>query len=358
MRTPIYFPTLNALRFYLALCVVLVHSPGVFSDFAPFALSSWDAVTGFFVLSGFLITYLLLEEKRQTGTIDVRRFYGRRAARILPLYYLVLLAGYVILPALFGGAYWGPSSHPLILGPALALLPQLPTAYTNFLAYGNMGPIWSIGVEEIFYLLWPLVVLYARSLPRLCIGIIVVRVAAEVVLAQTGASSGLILFLHLMRVECMAIGALFAWLVIHRHRLLFYVYKRTIQIIALELTVLYILINPPDTILTVRFLTFSVIAGIVIVNVATNPRSLLRIEGLGWRMLGNASYGIYMWHTTVIFIFGRFHVPDGFYQQFSIFAVATGAGLLSYYGFERHFLRWRHPESARPAVALAAAAAD
>jgi peptidoglycan/LPS O-acetylase OafA/YrhL len=105
-------PNLDPLRFVLASLVVFYHVPAVS---ATVGVAHWDAlpvlhrgtpaVFVFFVLSGFLITYLLLREKTRTGTVSIRKFYVRRLLRIWPVYYLVLffgLAYYNVLLPLMG----------------------------------------------------------------------------------------------------------------------------------------------------------------------------------------------------------------------------------------------------------------
>src|SRR5687767_14370505 len=93
-----YLPGLNTVRFFAALNVVFLHFPayGTYSTY-PF-YSGPDAVTIFFVLSGYLITYRLLLEHKEKGTINLKAFYIRRELRILPLYYLAVLVGGFILP--------------------------------------------------------------------------------------------------------------------------------------------------------------------------------------------------------------------------------------------------------------------
>ncbi len=104
----IYFPGLNGLRFLAAISVVVVHL-NQFKDyfgtaspiFLPkFLLNGNDAVTLFFVLSGFLITYLMFVEYQQTHDISVRSFYTRRILRIWPLYYFIVFIGFVGVPAI------------------------------------------------------------------------------------------------------------------------------------------------------------------------------------------------------------------------------------------------------------------
>ena len=103
----IYFSGLNGLRFFAALAVIITHIelikeqmefPGLHSkNKIVFELGGLGVVF-FFVLSGFLITYLLLKEKEQTGTINVKKFYLRRILRIWPLYFLIVALGFFVLP--------------------------------------------------------------------------------------------------------------------------------------------------------------------------------------------------------------------------------------------------------------------
>src|SRR5262245_16271974 len=102
----IYFRNLNGLRFIAALLVIIHHIEqlkyifGMPNNFS----SSFVQIIGelgvilFFVLSGFLITYLLLEEEKRTDTIAVRNFYLRRILRIWPLYFLIVIIALAILP--------------------------------------------------------------------------------------------------------------------------------------------------------------------------------------------------------------------------------------------------------------------
>jgi peptidoglycan/LPS O-acetylase OafA/YrhL len=79
----VYFPNLNGLRFFAAFSVMLYHF------FGEGLINGHYGVVLFFVLSGFLITYLLFEEKEKFGKIEIKKFYFRRILRIWPLYYLV-----------------------------------------------------------------------------------------------------------------------------------------------------------------------------------------------------------------------------------------------------------------------------
>src|SRR5712692_1492145 len=105
-RTHVHFPGLNGLRFFAALAVCASHVellkqylgyPSAYDRPAVYEVGRLS-VTFFFVLSGYLITYLLLIEKQATGTISLRDFYVRRILRIWPLYYLLMGLSFFVVP--------------------------------------------------------------------------------------------------------------------------------------------------------------------------------------------------------------------------------------------------------------------
>lgn len=134
----------------------------------------------FFALSGFLITTLLLEERRATGTVALGAFWARRSLRIFPLYYLVL--GAFVVHAIFFRAPGAVRDH------FLASVPYYATYTSNWFLHGAVAhPIvfafaWSLAAEEQFYLLWPPVLRSTRgtTLPALVmLGLLALDQAAE-----------------------------------------------------------------------------------------------------------------------------------------------------------------------------------
>ena len=133
---------LDGLRAFAVVAVILAHR-GLF-------LSGWVGVDVFFVLSGFLITGILLQSKYDSGAFS--HFYKRRAQRILPSYFLCLL-----WVCFFAWARWG---H--LVGWYLLFAANLEVALHTSSRLGPWGVYWSLAVEEHFYLLWPLLVLRCR----------------------------------------------------------------------------------------------------------------------------------------------------------------------------------------------------
>jgi peptidoglycan/LPS O-acetylase OafA/YrhL len=146
------FPALDGLRAVAALMVVFFHFGGARWTW----LSGWSGVQIFFVLSGFLITTLALREEDRTGRISLRDFYLRRALRILPVYLVVL--------TVLVGVYH--TREQLRASGTLAALPYyLSTVFTDFAPPGGFVQSWTIGVEQKFYLVWPLVAFAVGAIP-------------------------------------------------------------------------------------------------------------------------------------------------------------------------------------------------
>lgn len=137
-------------------------------------------VNFFFVLSGFLISYLLIHEKEKYHQINIRYFYIRRILRIWPLYYATLLIGFVGFPILKHamGAVSSETANPLLyaffLGNFSDMWNGLPDATI-------LGVLWSVSIEEQFYLFWPLLLSflpqrhYLRVFTLLIVGSVVFR---------------------------------------------------------------------------------------------------------------------------------------------------------------------------------------
>ena len=151
-----HYPALDGLRAISVFLVITVHTQGPQGWMA--FIPGWLGVDVFFILSGFLITILLLKEHEAKGQVSLSAFYLRRVFRIVPVY-LVVLAFYVLLYAHRGGASWFELKHALPL--YLLFLNEFVNAPFNF--------TWTLGIEEKFYLFWPLLafVLFCRSRLRL-----------------------------------------------------------------------------------------------------------------------------------------------------------------------------------------------
>ena len=176
-----YLPQLDGLRFFAFLLIFFCHFDDagiyfpnslVFSRLFSFLHSrGWVGVDLFFVLSAFLITKLLLLEYKEKHTISLRAFWIRRALRIWPLYYLMLGICFIILPLLgilsvpkFGSVAYDDFARKHLLA-HLLFLGNFSGGFYKLIKVVKVinipiEPLWTIGLEEQFYILWPIIFIY------------------------------------------------------------------------------------------------------------------------------------------------------------------------------------------------------
>ncbi len=357
-----HFPGLNSLRFYAALCVVISHLENQFDTPPWFAhIISWltldaqSAVKFFFVLSGFLITYLLLAERSANGKINIRAFYLRRARRILPLYYLTVFIGLSLLVWLHGTQNLFAVISPGTVLALFLLFPNLTSLAPPLLH------LWTIGVEEQYYFVWPWLTRRTRVLLQAIGGILLLKILLTVIVSQMGIP-GMSLILQGLRFECMALGSFVAWLYFEKHRVLLQIYHPAAQLAAFGIITSFILIEIPLS-LPGELISACAFA-VLILNVATNPHSLLRLNQPLTENLGKISYGIYMYHFPVIFlcviVFGATHLAEQPWYPIELYGATLSGTLvvaaISYRWFEQPILQFQRsarlqtiPEPARHA---------
>jgi peptidoglycan/LPS O-acetylase OafA/YrhL len=372
MRDKIYFPGLNGLRFFAALSVIFFHlgdtellgasKKGFF--LSHLLMNGNDAVTLFFVLSGFLITYLLLAELHKTDTVNVRKFYVRRILRIWPLYYFMVFIGFVVIP-LIGivlnsealAWLWTLPIFSIVLKLGLYLV-MLPHVGIFFLHYApGIDQLWSIGVEENFYLIWPVLVkIFRKRMVALLTGIIVIKLACNliyVVLEQNPQTPLWLLhvfgLINFIRIENMAVGGLGAYLVFHNYRrVLNFVFHPIVDKLILVIIVANILLFTGQFDWVINYLLSLVYIGLIL-NVTCNPKPTLKLEYPFFDTLGRISYGMYMYHVAIIYIASAVlantflvqtdTVIGNFILYIGVSLTTIGVAYLSYKYLEEPFLR-------------------
>lgn len=360
----IYFPGVNGLRFLAALAVIITHVElsksiynyvNIWENPIVFNLGGFG-VYFFFVLSGFLITYLLLAEKQKQGKIHIKQFYIRRILRIWPLYYLILVLGFFILPRLdlISIDLLVPDFEKdfnLNLFLYLLILPNV--AYSALSAVPHIGQAWSIGVEEQFYVFWPWVIAKSKNVMRAMIVIIVSLFLLKVVVLVLGRFySNTDWYLPLKRLvamskfECMAIGGIGAWMMFSKHKMLPLLYNKYVLNTSLVLIPVLIYATP-DRLQDGIHIVYSFIFLIIILNVS-NGSVKLSLENRVMNYLGKISYGIYMYHFMIIPIVlcacvKYLHVDSGPVQNILLYvftlSLTIGISALSYELFEERFIK-------------------
>ncbi len=315
------FPNITALRFVAAYLVVLFHIEETRKMFHLRNLTEYSlftqgplAVTFFFVLSGFLITYLLLREHDSTGHVAVGRFYFRRVLRIWPLYYLIVFIGLVLIPAgikLGKVKYAAPYESHEVVAYFLVFLPWVVN-----LKYGNhfLTPLWSIGVEEMYYFGWaPIVKFFRRHLLAIMVGTVVVKAALAAWMHYYVHNALAEEALRMLQFEAMAIGGLAASFVFYREQPMgtSVLFSKPVQAMLIAVLLARIFANeslvanwaPYATVFAqpvISPLMMMVLFAWLIVNVAVNERNILRLDSRILNYLGDISYGIYMYHGLAI----------------------------------------------------------
>jgi peptidoglycan/LPS O-acetylase OafA/YrhL len=356
-----YRPELDGVRAIAILSVMILHSE---------LWVSWRldglarGVDLFFVLSGFLITSLLIDEHDVAGGIGKRRFYGRRALRILPVLGATLLLCAIIAPHMGArtvAAY--PRSALIVLGfgtnwfvPKVEML---------------LGHTWSLALEEQYYLVWPLVLgllLRARvrreraALGMLLVagGVAGVRAVYYHLLHGTGAwtggpteRAGLHAMYAWSRADGVIIGSALALLMCSSYGS---VVKKLLRDRSLACAALIgsaaiyaqsALKNPTsyDSIFVLDIL-FAIVIGHVVADAASPVARSLRFPLL--RGIGKISYGLYLYHLPLVFL------VNGRYSGARAAAIAWGGSftlaISSYYVLEKPILRLKRLLAAAPAA--------
>lgn len=357
-----YLRGLNTLRFFAAMLVVIFHCNDALRQVdealmsrMPIFFKGPQAVDFFFVISGYLLTYLACHEYAKHGRLDVKAFFARRVLRIFPLYYLAVFLGLFLIGYLYPKIY----GQTFLSFTFAEGLPYYLFFLPNYVivAWENIGPLymlWSIGVEEQFYLLFPFMMILAFRLkkPLLIIGALLVLYS----LFYFGVAMGYVVLPSLfedfvvktLRFHYLLYGALLGagLYYVPRHigfRILEHWAVQAAIWVAFLIS-LFTLTKGSDPHNLVGVILFS----LVMINVS-KPNSVFNIEFRPFIYLGMISYGIYIFHPFVSIgvrflmerISGLHGVLTGIPVLFYILVTAITIGLahISYRYYEGFFLK-------------------
>lgn len=286
-----------------------------------------SAVALFFELSGLLITWLLLSEKERQGTISLRRFYERRALRLLPAFYVFWLICVPIHPA---PDRW----YAFFYMRDFYVLPPFAPGVSLF------GMAWSLGVEEKFYLVWPLLLRLCKSsrTPFVLAGLGVLDQAYRFIVGSCGYNfwAGYGFETHL---DCLLFGAAVAIAIKQGKRIPGWVFHPWLFIASLaSIEAMPFLMHWPQTVIWGTALTSYPLLLILVYTVAKPPRLLNNAIA---DFFGKISYSLYLYHFLIIYLVGFMHLDR---QRFQVAAIILGsilAATVSYYCVERPFLRMK-----------------
>jgi len=368
----IHFHTFDALRFFAFLKVFLFHLPNVlpgdpamewFRDHIKHG--GGVGVSFFFVLSGFLITYILTYEKLNTGKIDLKRFFVRRAFRIWPLFYLVVIIVFLLPPDF--AQHWGLHMNGGGYDPDWRFSLTFTENYKSIIM--DSGPkltplpvFWSLCIEEHFYIIWMIVFFFIRpkGIPYfLGTTVLIAWIFRffETSIYETENVSTNDLFTN---IDYFAISGLLGYAVAKNYRrvadlVIRIPYAIRIGYIFAVLTLLYfqkdLFVHHDFFPEVLKYTLFStVFAGLLIVFIP-QEKGGLRIRDkhlLSW--LGRISYGLYVYHLVWIHVLMKVFKYNGWdlnhWSTFGLFVLITFSGTvltsaISYYWFEKPILSFR-----------------
>jgi peptidoglycan/LPS O-acetylase OafA/YrhL len=315
----------------------------------------WIGVQLFFVLSGFLITGVLLDAKGKVGYF--RSFYGRRVLRIFPLYYLLLVTLVFVLPRL------GRVPPVLQADPGAMKLAWIYLTNWTADAPTPIGHCWSLAVEEQFYLVWPIVVaaLSAPRLLRFCVALAALALGFRIGVRALGLPAEIAYENTLARMDALSLGAACAVLLRDPAAV-----ARLAPRLRPALGVAVVALAASAAFGFARIGAVTQIAGyslLAIVFALLIAIGVLEQAGRGGRiasalsarplrLFGKYSYAIYVFHLPVHLFVSRVLLVDqlaytggGRYVAVQLaYAIAMtgvllGLAVISYHLFEKHFLR-------------------
>lgn len=340
IKEKIYFPGLNGMRAIAALLVIFshigiqLHAIG-FQGYQSIDMAGYG-VTMFFVLSGYLITYLLLTEYEKNKKISYKKFYVRRMLRIWPIYYLSLAITQAWM--VFSGQ--NTDGNSLIF--YLFMMANVPFVFGGML--GLVGQLWSVGVEEQFYLFWPWLFKKRNHLLMIMSSIIVVYILLRLFL-RIYENGPFYTFLGITRFHCMAMGGIGALAVFENWKIVKNIHIPLLQMIC-WLILIISLYRPLHIFSIIDGEIYAVIFLILIINVSTNSKTIIRLENPLMNWLGKLSYGMYVYHTfsiTIVFNSLKSHIALNITGLLIIFLSVIFLTLifsqLSYLYIEEYFLK-------------------
>jgi len=306
-----YIPSLDNIRGYAVILVMLFHCGNQVFKIGRIGVDL------FFVLSGYLITSLLWNEYEKHGQVSIKKFYARRFLKLLPVLFLgVILANLLWTPSGF-------DAHYRLRASLAALL-----YYTNIQQdiVGNMRHLWSLAVEEHFYLLWPFTVqffLFRCSYKNRLLWLVLILTAVTVMrffLASHPLHFGSIVIdayrFTFSRIDCILLGAIIAVVLAEKKR------KGTNTISSGNDTWQLLMIAGCFLLLSLTLVglkNFWINGGFIITNLLCTLAVLFAVThpvhpvlaGKLMQWIGERSYGIYVYHFPFFVFFNKEDMPLG-----------------------------------------------
>jgi peptidoglycan/LPS O-acetylase OafA/YrhL len=346
-----YHPELDILRFFAFLGVfchhALPHEVSFYSALGvPLAISTVLASAGatgafgvdlFFTLSAYLITELLLREKELLGTLDIKAFYVRRILRIWPLYFFFLLL-VVCMTYFIAGQQLGwraTIAFTFLSGNWWIVFRGFPSSV--------VFPLWSVSIEEQFYLLWPVAArrVKATGMAVIAVAMLLVATVSRLYLVQHGSTESQIWCNTFARLDPIAVGILAAvilrggaprWTVTGRAALL----TAGATMLGTAAIVCQLKYDPLTTARVLVGYPLAALGAVAVLLATLNSRTVLAKSAFVY--LGKVSYGLYVFHVLGLML-SDLVVPRG-YSSFSLYLLKISTALAITIAFAAMSFRW------------------
>ncbi len=312
----------------------------------------------FFVLSGFLITYLLLIEKNNSGTINIKNFYIRRILRIWPLFYLALLLGFFLFPLITHNFNFNDIKDHFLS--YFMFAGNFDRINTNFSGAGNdnLGVLWSIAVEEQFYLFWPILIKFINKkiIPYVFLAIVLFCLFFR----SLNINNYNVLYFHTFSVMSdMAVGGLGAYLIIYNQWFIQKIYllsKHQIITIYIVGTIVILTTNYWYNVNYITKISERLVLALffvfVILEQCFSKKSIYKLSNFKFlSKAGLLTYGFYCLHMYSISIMQKINNIVGWQQLnsiklylefFFILAISVALSYISYRFFEKKLLTFKN----------------
>ncbi len=362
----IYFENLDGLRFLCFLSVFLFHSFHTELDFikndSVYHFIKRDVfgngnigVNFFFVLSGFLITYLLLEEKETTGNISLGKFWIRRILRIWPLFYFCVFFGFIIFPFLkqLFGQTPNETANPIFY---ITFLNNFDFISKGLPDASVLGVLWSVAIEEQFYVVWPIII---YLFPTKKLWMVFILIITSSLIFRAIYDSPIIHEHH--TISCigdMTTGALGAWLIYYSSSFKKIIVSLTrFQVISIYTLFIFIFLFRQDflyanhSIRIFERLIIAIIIILIILEQTYSEKSFFKLSNFKTiSSLGIITYGLYCLHFIGILIVtkttNKLSINTNIwevliFETFASLIVTIIISKISYRYYESHFLKFK-----------------
>lgn len=298
-NTKLYYQELDGLRGYACLAIMLFHVSefGILKTF-------WIGVPVFFVISGFLITQILLLNKSSDNYF--KTFYFRRAIRIFPIYYIVLFC--CVIFAIIGGFNLSQGYYYL-----LYLQSFLISASDNLFCNSILQHTWSLSIEEIFYLFWPLIIYYSKKniIIYLCIILLILSMVYKINMFFLNKNEDLLFLSIFGNIDALMIGSILGYLSLYKsnfvyavkHNKWFFYFSSGLLFLLILTAGLFLKTTLIKILLYEISILFSAVLIVYLCSDNPKPKVTFAFNNKIIISIGKISYGLYLYHYVIFRFF-------------------------------------------------------